>query len=181
MEINIENVKAAYNSADDVGKKLIRELFPNFSVLIPVTERIQTLRGACRELGEDHPFVESLIQVSDLNNEDVNLLAFLKLRVICTALNEGWVAKSGNTSYYPVFGFFTEAEVKEMDNKAADALYIVEPKFDTDFAAVDFSFSAISETESSCLRLKTPELAKYCGKQFIDIWMDYLLPIKKDD
>ena len=178
---NIENVKAAYNSADNVGKKLIRELFPNFSVLIPVTERILTLRGACRELGEDHPFVESLIQVSDLNTEDVNLLAFLRLRVICTALNEGWVAKPGNASYYPVFKFFTEAEVKEMDNKAADTLYIIEPKFDTEFTAVDYSFAAMSETDNSCLRLKTSELAKYCGKQFIDIWMNYLLPIKKDD
>lgn len=28
------------------------------------------------------------------------------------------------------------------------------------------------------LCLKTPELATYCGKQFIDIWADYLLTRK---
>lgn len=177
---NIENVKVAYNSADNVGKKLIRELFPNFSVLIPVTERILTLRGACRELGEDHPFVESLIQVSDLNTEDVNLLAFLKLRVICTALNEGWVAKPEDKGYYPGFEFFSKVEVKDINEDFPDGMCFIEPRFDTEFAAVCCT-SIMTLVSENCLLLRTPELAKYCGKQFIDIWMDYLLPIKKDD
>lgn len=181
MEINIEKVRVAYDSADNAGKKMIRELFPNFSELIPVTARIKTLYDACCELGFDHFWIQNAQQVESLKKYDVNLCAFAHLRIICAALNEGWVAKPGNASYYPVFEFFTEAEVKEMNNKAADSLYIIEPKFDTEFTAVDYSFAAMSETESSCLRLKTSELAKYCGKQFIDIWMDYLLPIKKDD
>lgn len=178
MEISIENIKAAYNSADNAGKKLIRELFPSFSELIPVSERIRTIEDACCELGYDHPLVKNFGMVG-LKAYDVNLYAFAQLRVICAALNEGWVAKPGNASYYPVFEFFTEAEVKEMDNKVVDALYIIESKFDTDFFAVDCTFaSLISE---NCLLLKTPELAKYCGTQFIDIWMNYLLPVKKDN
>lgn len=178
MEINIENIRAAYEVADKAGRKLLRDLFPK---VFPETERIKTLNDACCEIGFDHPFVKNAKQVELLKAYDVNLTAFAHLRIICAALNEGWVAKPGNASYYPVFEFFTEAEVKEMDNKTAEALYIVEPKFDTDFVAVDYSFSVKSETVSSCLRLKTSELAKYCGKQFIDLWMDYLLPIKKDD
>lgn len=181
MEINIENVKAVYKEADNAGKKMIRELFPNFTELIPETERIKTLYDACCEIGFDHPFVKNARQVESLKAYDVNLTAFAHLRIICAALNDGWIAKPGNVSYYPVFKFFTEAEVKEMGNKTAEALYIIEPKFDTDFTAADYSFAAMSETENSCLRLKTSELAKYCGTQFIDIWMDYLLPIKKDD
>lgn len=178
MEINIENIRAAYEVADKAGRKLLRDLFPK---VFPETERIKTLNDACCEIGFDHPFVKNAKQVELLKAYDVNLTAFAHLRIICAALNEGWVAKPGNASYYPVFEFFTEAEVKEMDNKTAEALYIVKPKFDTDFVAVDYSFSVKSETVSSCLRLKTSELAKYCGKQFIDLWMDYLLPIKKDD
>lgn len=177
MEINIENIRAAYEVADKAGRKLLRDLFPK---VFPETERIKTLNDACCEIGFDHPFVKNAKQVELLKAYDVNLTAFAHLRIICAALNEGWVAKPGNASYYPVFEFFTEAEVKEMDNKTAEALYIIKPKFDTDFVAVD-SFPVKSETVSSCLRLKTPELAKYCGKQFIDIWMDYLLPIKEND
>ena len=179
MEINIENVKAAYKEADAAEKKMLRSLFLDFDKIFPVTERVKTIVDAIRELGGDNFFVGNL---ANLNSDDENLRAFIQLRIICTALNDGWVSKpEDNGGYYPVFEFFTEAEVKEMDNKAAEALYIIEPKFDTKFAAVDYSFAAMSETESSCLRLKTSELAKYCGKQFIDIWMDYLLPIKKDD
>lgn len=178
MEINIENIKAAYEVADKAGRKLLRDLFPK---VFPETERIKTLYDACCEIGFDHPFVKNAKQVELLKAYDVNLTAFAHLRIICAALNEGWVAKPGNASYCPAFEFFTEAEVKEMDNKVVDALYIIESKFDTDFTAADYSFAAMSETESSCLRLKTSELAKYCGKQFINIWMDYLLPIKEND
>lgn len=178
MEINIENVKAAYEVADAAGRKMLRSLFLDFDKIFPVTERIKTLVDAIRELGSKHPLVENL---ADLKPGDENLNAFAQLRVICAALNDGWVAKPENASYYPAFEFFTEAEVKEMDDKVVDALYIIEPKFNTDFAAVSCLFPACSETDSSCLRLKAPELARYCGTQFIDIWMNYLLPIKKDD
>lgn len=176
MEINIENVKAAYEVADKAGRELLRDLFPK---VFPETERIKTLYDACCEIGFDHPLVKNAKQVELLKAYDVNLTAFAQLRIICAALNDGWVSKPGNASYYPVFDFFTEAEVKEMGNKTAEALYIIEPKFDTEFVAVDYSFSAKSETENSCLRLKAPELARYCGTQFIDIWMNYLLPIKE--
>lgn len=178
MEINIENIKAAYNKADESGMKILRMLVPNLDEIISVKDRIKTLADACNALGRLHPLVENL---ANLNSCDKNLFAFVQLRIICAALNEGWVSKPGNVSYYPVFKFFTEAEVKEMGNKTAEALYIIEPKFDTDFVAVDYSFSAKSETDSSCLRLKVPDLARYCGTQFIAIWMNYLLPIKKDD
>lgn len=178
MEINIENIRAAYEVADAAGRKMLRSLFLDFDKIFPVTERIKTLVDAIRELGSKHPLVENL---ADLKPGDVNLTAFAQLRIICAALNEGWVSKPGNASYYPVFKFFTEAEVKEMGNKTAEALYIIEPKFDTEFVAVDYSFSVKSETENSCLRLRAPELARYCGIQFIDIWMNYLLPVKKEN
>lgn len=177
MEINIENVKAAYEIADEAGRKLLRDLFPK---VFPVTERIKTLYDACCEIGFDHPFVKNAKQVELLKAYDVNLTAFAHLRIICAALNEGWVAKPDNGGYYPGFMFFTDAEVKGMDEAEADDLYVIESKFDTDFVAVSCPYASDLLSES-CLLLKTPELAKYCGKQFIDIWMDYLLPIKKDD
>lgn len=177
MEINIENVKAAYKEADAAEKKKLRSLFLDFDKIFPVTERIKTLVDAIRELGSKHPLVENL---ADLKPGDVNLTAFAQLRIICAALNEGWVSKPGNASYYPGFMFYTDAEVKEMDDEVSDDLYVFPPKFDTKFFAVDCTFIA-SLISENCLLLKTPELAKYCGQQFIDIWMNYLLPLKKEN
>lgn len=175
MEINIENVKAAYEVADKAGRKLLRDLFPK---VVPVTERIKTLVDAIRELGSKNPLVESL---ADLESDDKNLIAFVQLRIICAALNEGWVAKlEDNGGYYPGFMFYTDAEVKGMGDSVSDSLYVFPPKFDTEFFAVDCIFTSALISEN-CLLLKTPELAKYCGSQFIDIWMNYLLPVKKDN
>lgn len=178
MEINIENVKAAYKEADAAEKKKLRSLFLDFDKIFPVTERIKTLVDAIRELGSKHPLIENL---ADLKPGDENLRAFIQLRIICAALNDGWVAKLGdNGGYYPGFMFYTDAEVKEMGDETAEALYIIEPKFDTKYVAVDCP-SAEMLIPENCLFLKTPELAKYCGTQFIDIWMNYLLPVKKDN
>lgn len=59
-----------------------------------VTERIKTFADACRELGSDHPFVKaydgytSHIHQHDMDDHD--LVAYLQLRIITEALNEGW-------------------------------------------------------------------------------------------
>lgn len=52
MEIKIENVKAAFNTADESGKKLLLALFPELSSETaqkadnrPITERIKTFDG----------------------------------------------------------------------------------------------------------------------------------------
>lgn len=170
--------KAAYKEADAAEKKKLRSLFLDFDKIFPVTERVKTIVDAIRELGGDNFLVGNL---ANLNSDDENLRAFIQLRIICTALNDGWVAKpEDNGGYYPGFMFYTDAEVKEMGDEVSDDLYVFPPKFDTKFFAVDCTFIA-SLISENCLLLKTPELAKYCGTQFIDIWMNYLLPVKKDN
>lgn len=178
MEINIENIKAAYKEADESGMKILRMLVPNLEEIIPVEDRIKTLTDAYNALGRSHPFVESF---ANLAYCDENLLAFVKLRIICAALNEGWVAKpEDNGGYYPGFKFFTSEEIKEIKDEAVYDLHFLEPKFDTKYVAVDCTFTSHLTLEN-CLLLKTPELAKYCGKRFIGLWMDYLLPIKENN
>ena len=59
-----------------------------------VTKRIKTLEDACAELGEKHPLVTqyrlsvAAAYIGDPMTED--FIAFLKLRIIAAALNEGW-------------------------------------------------------------------------------------------
>ena len=85
MEIKIENVKAAFNTADESGKKLLLALFPELSSETaqkadnrPVTERIKTFEDAMLELGEEHPFVKEWHLGENLSPE---LEAYLQLRV----------------------------------------------------------------------------------------------------
>ena len=59
-----------------------------------VTERIKTFADACCELGFDHPLVKAydnyMSLAHKLNKDDYDVVAYLKLRIITEALNEGW-------------------------------------------------------------------------------------------
>ena len=177
MEIDIENIKAAYKKADESGMEILRMLVPNLEEIVPVEDRIKTFTDAYNALDRSHPLVENFINLACY---DENLFAFVRLRIICAALNEGWIAKpEDNGGYYPGFKFFTSEEVKGVKDEAVYDLHFLEPKFDTKYVAVDCTFTSHLTLEN-CLLLKTPELAKYCGKRFIGLWMNYLLPIKEN-
>ena len=59
----------------------------------PVTERIKTFEDACNELGEENVLVQAYRTAefnTSGNQSDVSdVVAYLKLRVIAEALNEG--------------------------------------------------------------------------------------------
>lgn len=187
MEIKIENVKAAFNTADESGKKLLLELFPELSSETaqkadnrPVTERIKTFEDAMLELGEEHPFVKEWHLGENLSPE---LEAYLQLRVICAALNEGWEPKftEDEVRWFPWFWLYTQDEINNMDEQEKQARHLISTgDYETEsagFAAAN-SLSAPSSSTAdfgSRLCLKSEALAVYCGKQFIDLWADFNL------
>lgn len=187
MEIKIENVKAAFNTADESGKKLLLALFPELSSETaqkadnrPVTERIKTFEDAMLELGEEHPFVKEWHLGENLSPD---LEAYLQLRVIVAALNEGWEPQftEDEERYYPWHWLYTR---KEIDNMEASELkkrnMVSTEKYQTDYAgfACAYSINAPSHSDArigSRLCLKSDALAEYCGKQFIYLWADFNL------
>lgn len=63
---------------------------------LPVTERVKTFEDAVRELGENHPFVNIYdTVVNEYPGAGKDIVAYLKLRIIAAALNEGWKPKFG--------------------------------------------------------------------------------------
>ena len=55
-----------------------------------ITERIKSFHDAYCELGNEHPFVKSYEKyVNTASGEEADVIAFLELRIICAALNEG--------------------------------------------------------------------------------------------
>lgn len=152
-----------------------------------IMERVKTFEDACRELGEDHPFVRSYNgyanNIHENNKNDTDILAYLKLRIICAALNEGWepLFTEDEWRYYPWFTLWTEDELSEKsDEWKTDRHLISTGEYQTDYAGLAFAYSANAPstaraTVGSRLCLKSDTLAVYCGKQFINIWADFCL------
>lgn len=189
MEIKKENVLAAYETAREAGAytamKVLETLFgkETFSPQ-DVTERIKTFEDACRELGEGHPFVKAFIGSRAGNDRNTaDLAAYLKLRIICAALNEGWEPQSteDESRYYPWFWLYTQDEIDNMDeDDKKESLLMSTCDYQTEYVGFAFEDSHeappdMSTADSSRLCLKSEELAVYCGKQFINIWADFCL------
>lgn len=152
-----------------------------------IMERVKTFEDACRELGEDHPFVRSYNgyanNIHENNKNDTDILAYLKLRIICAALNEGWepLFTEDEWRYYPWFTLWTEDELSEKsDEWKTDRHLISTGEYQTDYAGLACAHSSDAPSNAyaavgSRLCLKSDTLAVYCGKQFINIWADFCL------
>lgn len=197
MEIKIENAKAAFKTADESVKKVLLALLPELNETEaqtaanrPITERVKTFEDACRELGTDHPFVLAY-QNTNLRDPEVaeanrDILAYMKLRIIAAALNEGWEPEFTEYEWrwYPWFTLWTEDELSEKsDEWKADRHLISTGDYSGDYAGFAYARSngAPSLTAAffgSRLCFKSEALATYCGKQFISLWADFNM-IKK--
>ena len=99
ISIKRENVLNAYKHASEEQKALLENMFGK-DVFQPknIMERVKTFEDACDELGEDHQYVKAYrewMRISYAECKDIT--AYLKLRIICAALNEGW--KPTNDGY----------------------------------------------------------------------------------
>ena len=156
-----------------------------------ITERIKTFEDACAELGNEHPFVKSYEKyvniVSDKEDEEADVIAYLKLRIIVAALNEGWTPEfiEDEMRWYPWHYLWTKSELakKSDDWKADRHLIMICNKYQSEYVGLAFAHSnyALSDATAnvgSHLYLKSEALAEYCGKQFISLWAEFCL-IKK--
>lgn len=145
----------------------------------PVTERIRTFEDACIALGEEHTFVEEWRYSQRDYSKD--LVAYIKLRIIVAALNEGWEPKftEDEYRYFPWFYFHTKEEYDKLDDKGKGRCVLRSGNgaysyygFVDCYANVDASVSHTSY--GSRLAFRTRELAAYAGRQFIEEWADFM-------
>lgn len=168
----------------------------------PVTERIKTFEDACNELGEDNLMVrvyQTLIARAGKTEQSLaewmgkDVVAFLKLRIITEALNEGWHPKftEDEYRYYPWFYIYTK---EEYDNFSEEEKRRCVGRANSNAYAdgglvCSYAFNASPSSYAYVgvrLAFSTRELAEYAGKQFIDIWADFVFEIsdkvnEKDD
>ena len=184
MEIKEENILNAYKEGDENVKKLLEGLFPQIEFKgSSIMQRIKTFEDACKEIGEDS-YLYNCYESARLG-DDPDLTAFLMLRIIVAALNEGWRPAFGvnEERWYPCFTLWTKEKLADKSNewKIENNLMPLD-NYNTQYKGFTFGRSYDgSVVEASVdinhhLYLKNEELADYCGKQFIKLWADYLLP-----
>lgn len=167
----------------------------------PVTERIKTFEDACNELGEDHPMVSVYDALVTRANGEQSLaewmgkdvVAFLKLRIITEALNEGWHPKftEDEYRYYPWFYIYTKEEYDNFSEEekrrcVGRANYNASASGGLVYSYAFYASSYSYANNGVRLAFSTRELAEYAGKQFIGIWADFVFEIsdkvnEKDD
>ena len=179
ITISKASLLKAYREAEPSQQEFLKKLFgpDKFAISFNVMDRVKTFQDAVDELGSDNKLVQQYNQIysefGDMMDNDI--IAYLKLRIITAALNEGWEPQYtiGECRYFPYFYVLydttdegTERTVaRSHKNALADMLVY----------ANACNGSAVANT-SNCMRLtfKTKELAEYAGKQFLSIWADFV-------
>lgn len=189
IEFSDEQLVALYRTGGDEARKAIKEaLGDEFSELIPVTKRVQTLDDAVRELGDDQPAVKAWrsikygYSVSEKDPDTADIMAYVTLRVITEALNEGWKPQftEGERRWYAWYDFLTKEEVEGMSDEEKEERRVVGRAYNyaNAYGGLVYSNAYNVSTNSytnfgSRLAFKNEELAEYAAKQFGDIYADF--------
>ena len=183
VTINKENILNAYQQASEEQKDLLENMFGyDMFQQKDIRDKIKTFDDALHKLGDKHELVKDYKNLIVCGCFPKDIIAFAKLRIIAEALNEGWkpTFDDGECRYYPFFKIYTKREYDKFNEIRKKECYFAGISGNnTNADGVIISnmsyMSSISITNyGSRIALKTRELAEYFGKQFIDIWSDFL-------
>lgn len=149
----------------------------------PVTERIKTFEDAMKATGMTIPLSEN--QLSYLPKD---VVAYMKLRIIAAALNELHETTleefpkftTDEYRYYPWFYLYTQEEIDEMDEEKKKSLLLwggsasLGASCGFGSSSSLYAFGGSHSDFAARLAVKTEKLAVYFGKQFRDIWAEYV-------
>lgn len=182
IQLNKETLVAVYGNCNAVGRKAIKEqIGEKLSEILPVTDRVKTIKDAIEELGEEHEAVKAYRAVEwSLRDLMPDIKAYFQLRIITAALNEGWEPQfvDGERRWYGWHDLISKEDYealsdeekslcvgRSLSNAYADGGLV----FSSAFFASSVSFALFS----SRLAFKSEKLAEYAAKQFIEIYADF--------
>ena len=193
IDFTPEQLVAFYRSTSTDGRKAVKEaLGEQFSEALPATERVKTYEDAVWELGNDHPLVEaaSSAEWRFTNSEDKDIIAYLKLRVIVAALNDGWKPQfvPGELRWYPWYELISKDEYDAMseDEKQERRCVGRSNNVANAYGGLVFSNANVASSHSyavdgSRLAFKSEALAEYAGKQFAELFANFCFIPKSDE
>lgn len=145
--------------------------------------RIKTYEDAFNEVNiramQGDKVAEKLIKDLQFNSPYTDdLLAYIKLRIITYAINEGWEPQFvvDEYRYWPWFWLYTQQEIDAMNEAERSKLLYVggNANFGAQCglacARSNLAFSLSYAGFGARLAFKSRELAEYAGRQFIELW-----------
>ena len=156
-----------------------------FDTSIDIKDRVKTFDDACRLVcGKTEKEWED---ENETNKFESDILAYLKLRIIAKALNEGWEPKFTTDEYrwFPWFALYTKSEIEKMSEEKRGR--VVRRGYGDSYsrggvacAACDNDSSHADAYDGSRLAFKDEATARYAGQQFTEIWADFVFKPKEE-
>lgn len=155
LQISEQKARELYKSGSGELISILEKSFGKDFFSQKITDRVKTYEDACRELSMN-PLDENKLMKLGLTKHDI---AYQKLVTIAKSLNEGWVPDVCDNSVYRWYPWF-------VTNGSPSSF------------AFNDSYYVIADADAgsgSRLCFKNKELSEYCGKQFIELWKQFIL------
>lgn len=170
MDVTVEKkiVLAAYNVASKETKEVLEMLFGK-DIFSPkdIKDRVKTYEDACKEFG----WIPR--EFKGLKKDEI---AYIKLKTIVSALNEGWVPDWKDSNQYKYWAWFNMSDLKEWYSRVvARSCNDSYTNGGVAYANADYYSTYTDSAYGSRLAFKSGDLAIYCGNQFAKLWAEYLL------
>lgn len=154
LQITEKEARGVYKTASTEFKKKLENCFGAEILKQDITERIKTYEDACEYIGIEQIDVNELLEIG-LTEKDI---AYLQIRTITKALNEGWKADiydSTTERWYPWFN--------PNGNSSSFA-----------FRDSCCANSSVYAGSGAGLCFKNKKLATYAGKQFVALYKQFI-------
>lgn len=190
IEVTEKEVKAAFDVAKtEEMKNVLKALFCKDEEGKPNLDdytTIKTYEDACEALSVEPIFNEPnpIMNLYGVEYEvEPHIIALMKLETISRALwGKDWMpepdASGSKLFYYPVFALYTQQEIENMNEDERGGLLSA---YANHGASAGFGYLRTSARSSSAnahtgfrLCQETREKALYFGKQFLELWAEYL-------
>ena len=190
IEVTEKEVKAAFDVAKtEEMKNVLKALFCKDEEGKPNLDdytTIKTYEDACEALSVEPIFNEPnpIMNLYGVEYEvEPHIIALMKLETISRALwGKDWMpepdASGSKLFYYPVFALYTKSEIDNMDEDERGGLLSASARSGAaaGFGSLYTHFRSSNAYADSGFRLcqETREKALYFGKQFLELWAEYL-------
>lgn len=154
LQIEESKARGLYKSASQEFKAMLEDTFGKEFFSQKVTDRIKSYLDACLELGIN-PISENALLSNGFTKDEI---AYRKIKTIAEALNEGW-----------------KPDWNDEDQKKWIPWFYPNSSSGFVFGSTYYDDSAAGAGYGLRLCFKSDELATYAGKQFVELYKEFIL------
>lgn len=153
LQITEQTAQEIYSTASVEFKKILEDTFGKKFFLRNITDRVKSYEDACVKLNQE-PINEALFRDSGFTEDEI---IYRKIKTIIEALNEGWK---------PNWEDGSQKKWQPWFRVSPSGFVFCDTYYDCSYALAGYA---------SRLCFKSSELAEYAGKQFIDLYKQFIL------